>query len=135
MNIFGIGPLELIFILLLALLIFGPRDLEKAGKTLAQTLLKIIRSDTWKTVSQASRKLKTLPNELLREAGIDELKQTIAPLDKDLQNLNLSIRKQADDRPGESWKAGSGKVEKESPTSTQAEHKPAPAKTPDKPSE
>jgi Sec-independent protein translocase protein TatA len=134
MNIFGIGPLELIFILLLALLIFGPRDLEKAGKTLAQTLLKIIRSDTWRTVSQASRKLKTLPNELLREAGIDELKQTIAPLDKDLQNIDLSIRKQADGRSSESWKAGSGTVEKESSTSTQAEDKPAPAETPGKPS-
>ncbi len=134
MNIFGIGPLELIFILLLALLIFGPRDLEKAGKTLAQTLLKIIRSDTWKTVSQASRKLKTLPNELLREAGIDELKQTIAPLDKDLQNLDLSIRKQAVDRSGESWKAESGKVQNGSPTATQAEDKPAPADTPGKPS-
>ena len=32
MNIFGIGPLEIVFILILVIIIFGPKDLEKAGK-------------------------------------------------------------------------------------------------------
>ena len=33
MEILGIGPLELLFILILALIIFGPKEVEKAGQT------------------------------------------------------------------------------------------------------
>ena len=58
MDIFGIGPLELVFIFLLILIIFGPRDIQKAGKTIGQSLAKVVRSDTWKTITQASKKLK-----------------------------------------------------------------------------
>jgi Sec-independent protein translocase protein TatA len=63
MELFGIGPLELIFIILLALVIFGPKDLQKAGKTMGKWLYKLTQSDMWKTITQASKKLKTLPGE------------------------------------------------------------------------
>lgn len=77
MDILGIGPLELIFILILAIIILGPKDLEKTGKSIGRGLAKIVKSDTWKTVQQTQRKLKTLPNELMREAGLDEMKRTL----------------------------------------------------------
>jgi sec-independent protein translocase protein TatB len=76
MEIFGIGPLEFLLIMLLALIILGPRDMEKMGKTIGQTLNKLVKSDTWKSVRQASEKMKTLPNELMREAELDELQKT-----------------------------------------------------------
>ncbi len=83
MELFGIGPMELIFILLLVLIIFGPKDIEKAGKTLGRVLNQLVKSDTWRTVTDASRRLKTLPNELMREAGIEELeKHAMAVADK-----------------------------------------------------
>jgi len=132
MNILGIGPLELFFILLLALLIFGPKDLEKTGKSIAQSMLKIIRSDTWKTVSQVSRKIKNLPNEMMREAGMEELKQSMAPLTADLQKLNQPDSKPVID-PIIAPPAETGKLESASPVSP-AEEKPAPAKSPEEPS-
>jgi sec-independent protein translocase protein TatB len=76
MEILGIGPLELLFIMLLALIIFGPKDMQKIGKNIGQGLNKLVKSDTWKTVRQASEKMKTLPNDLMREAEIDELKKS-----------------------------------------------------------
>jgi Sec-independent protein translocase protein TatA len=134
MNILGIGPLELFFILLLAMLIFGPKDLEKTGKSIAQSMLKIVRSDTWKTVSQVSRKIKNLPNEMMREAGMEELKQSMAPLAGDLKKLN-----QPDVKPGTEplpapplEETGEGKTA--SPTISPTENKIEPPKSPEEPS-
>ena len=76
MEIFGIGPLELLLIFLLALIILGPKDMERIGKSLGQALNKLVKSDTWKTVRQASERMKTLPNDLMREAEMDELRKT-----------------------------------------------------------
>jgi Sec-independent protein translocase protein TatA len=78
MNIFGIGPMELIFIGILLLIIFGPKDLQKAGKSVGRALRKIVRSDTWKTVQQTSKNIRQLPNELIREADLEEIKKSFA---------------------------------------------------------
>jgi Sec-independent protein translocase protein TatA len=76
MDIFGIGPLEVAFILILVIIIFGPKDLVKTGKSIGKSLNKFVRSDTWKTINQTTQELKNLPNRLMREAGLDELEQT-----------------------------------------------------------
>jgi sec-independent protein translocase protein TatB len=76
MEIFGIGPFEFLLIMLLALIILGPRDMQKIGKSIGVALNKLVKSDTWKTVRQASEKMKTLPNDLMREAELDELRKT-----------------------------------------------------------
>jgi sec-independent protein translocase protein TatB len=75
MEFLGIGPLELLFILLIALIILGPKDLSKTAKSIGKGLNQLVRSDTWRTVTEASRKLRTLPNELMREANLDELQK------------------------------------------------------------
>jgi sec-independent protein translocase protein TatB len=76
MEFLGIGPLELILILVLALVIFGPKDIEKAGKTIGKSLNKFIRSDTWWTINQTSQELKNLPTRLMRESGLDEIEKS-----------------------------------------------------------
>ena len=74
MEIFGIGPLELIFILLIALIVLGPNDMVKAGRTIGRFMRKIVTSSEWRTIQQASKEFRYLPNKLMREAGIDDLK-------------------------------------------------------------
>jgi sec-independent protein translocase protein TatB len=76
MELFGIGPLELVFIILLVIIIFGPKDIVNASKTLGKNLNKFIRSDTWKTINQTSRELKNLPARLMRETGLEELEKS-----------------------------------------------------------
>lgn len=77
MNIFGIGPLEFTLIVFIALIILGPNDMVKAGRTLGHWMRKIIMSPEWKTVQNTSRELRTLPNRLIREAGIEETQKSI----------------------------------------------------------
>ena len=68
----GIGPLELFFIILIALIVLGPRDMVKAGRTLGRLLRRLVTSPTWQTVQQTSRDLRRLPTKLMREAGMEE---------------------------------------------------------------
>jgi Sec-independent protein translocase protein TatA len=77
MEFLGIGPLELAFIILLAIIIFGPKDIVKASKTVGKSLNKFIRSDTWKTINQTTRELKDLPIRLMRETGLDDLENSV----------------------------------------------------------
>lgn len=92
MNLFGIGLPEILFILILALLIFGPKDLEKTGKVLGKGLNKLIRSDAWRTVQQTGRELKNLPNRLMRESGLEDIKQTTTnEIKKTTDEINRSI--------------------------------------------
>ena len=74
MEILGIGINELVFIVIIALIVLGPRDMQKAGKTIGKWLRDIVTSDGWKVFQQTSRELRTLPNRLMREAN-DELDQ------------------------------------------------------------
>ena len=77
MEIFGIGPLEVALILLIVLIIFGPKEIEKTAKTIGKSLRKLVQSDSWRTVKQTGQELKDLPNRLMREANLEEIEQTI----------------------------------------------------------
>jgi sec-independent protein translocase protein TatB len=74
MEILGIGINELIFIFIIALIVLGPRDMQKAGRTVGRWLRTIVTSEGWKVFQQTSRELRTLPNRLMRDAN-DELNQ------------------------------------------------------------
>jgi Sec-independent protein translocase protein TatA len=75
MEFLGIGPLELFFIILIALIVLGPKDMVKAGRTLGRFMRQIVTSESWHTIQQASRELRYLPNKLMREAGIEDLQK------------------------------------------------------------
>jgi sec-independent protein translocase protein TatB len=76
MEILGIGPSELIFIVILAIIVLGPKDMQKAGRTIGKWLRTVVTSDGWKLFQQTSREIQTLPNRLMRDAALDELKET-----------------------------------------------------------
>ncbi len=73
MDIFGIGPLEIIFILLIAMVVVGPRNMGKTGRMIGSFLNRLYRSENWKLFNEASRNLRNLPSRLAREAALDEL--------------------------------------------------------------
>lgn len=77
MEFLGVGPPELLVIIVIALLVLGPRDLAKTARSAGKFLNRMYRSDAWKTVTQASRDLRDLPNRLAREAALEELDEAI----------------------------------------------------------
>lgn len=92
MEILGIGPLELIFILLIALIVLGPTDMVKAGRTVGRFMRKIVTSPGWRTFQQASREIRYFPNKLMREAGLDELEHDLQEFEnKSRQSLTKDL--------------------------------------------
>jgi len=93
MNLLGIGMPELIFVVLLALIILGPKDMQKAGKTIANSLRKIITSPEWRMVKDTSNKISTLPEQWMREANqdLDKLRNDVGGIMPDT-NKTLGIK-------------------------------------------
>ena len=88
MEFLGIGPSELIFIVIIAIIILGPKDMQKAGKTVGRWLNQFIHSDGWKALQRASREIRNLPTNLMREANMEEF-----------QTLGKDLRQSIDPRP------------------------------------
>jgi sec-independent protein translocase protein TatB len=85
MEFLGIGPSELLFIIIIALIVLGPRDMQKAGRTIGKWLRRVVTSDGWKLFQQTSREIQTLPNRLMREAALDELREVQRDLQQPLE--------------------------------------------------
>lgn len=75
MDILGIGIPELGFIILIALIVLGPKDMKKAGKTIGEWMRKIVTSPEWREIKNASHQIKQLPTQLMREANLEEFEQ------------------------------------------------------------
>lgn len=87
MEILGIGMPELIFVIIIAIIVLGPKDMQKAGKTIGRWLRSVVTSDGWKIFQQTSRELRTLPNKLMREAN-EELNQIGNQVGKELNSAS-----------------------------------------------
>lgn len=85
MEILGIGASELVFILLIAIIVLGPKDMQKAGRTIGRWLNQASKSDVWKLVRDTSNEISSLPRKWMREANMElweaerELQNTIEP--------------------------------------------------------
>ncbi len=93
MEILGIGPSELFFIVVIALILLGPKDMQKAGRTLGKFLKQVITSDGWKLFQQTSREIQNLPTRLMREASLDELNNEIKDIQKDVTKSIGAVQK------------------------------------------
>ena len=62
MNIFGIGIPEIAVIVVLALLIFGPKRLPQLGKTIGKTL-KLLQTDSKEFENEINKTLKLNEND------------------------------------------------------------------------
>jgi sec-independent protein translocase protein TatB len=82
MDIFGIGASELVFIILIAIIVLGPKDMQKAGRTIGRFLNQLMRSEGWKVFQRTSNELRNLPRNLMREANMEMMEA-----EKDLRRV------------------------------------------------
>jgi len=92
MEILGIGPLELMLILLIALIVLGPNDMVKAGHTLGVWLRKLVTSPYWNIIQQTSKDFRYLPNKLMREAGLEEEMKSLNDVKSNMQNIGSTLQ-------------------------------------------
>lgn len=82
MEFLGIGPLEILIIVLAALVLMGPKDMAKAGRMIGRGLRKVIISPQWRMITETSKEIRKLPTRLIREAGLDEFERDLDGLRK-----------------------------------------------------
>lgn len=131
MDIFGIGPTELAFIILIALILLGPKEMEKTGRTLGRFLRNLTRSDGWRAFQDTSREVRNLPNRLMREANFEEMQ-------KDLGKIGKDIEESADIKGYGTWtnsSAAKPKPPRSQPVLGETKEKPEPTPIPTLPTE
>jgi Sec-independent protein translocase protein TatA len=82
----GIG--EILFILVIALIIFGPNNLVKSARDMGAFLRKVAKSPYWQEVWATKRELTELPKLISKEAQLDE---TIKELNKETKEMKSTI--------------------------------------------
>jgi len=75
MNIFGIGPLEIVFVLIIGILVLGPEGMITAGRKMGKFMRSIIRSNWWQNIRKGVNEIQYLPQRLMREAELEELNE------------------------------------------------------------
>jgi sec-independent protein translocase protein TatB len=101
MEILGVGPLEVLLIVLLAVVLFGPKDIVRTARSAGRFLNRLYRSEGWRTLLRTSETLRTLPNRLAREAELEDLdtiRQTVADTKKSLTDTAREV-----DRDLKAW--------------------------------
>jgi Sec-independent protein translocase protein TatA len=108
MDIFGIGPLELVFIMIIALIVIGPQDLGKAARSAGRFLNRLYRSEAWQALTDASKSLRSLPKRLAREAALEDLDEaqrsvqdTGRELEEEMRSIDEGLKAWTKPRPEE----------------------------------
>lgn len=74
MNIFGVGPLEIIVVLVISLLVLGPEGMVKAGRLAGKYLRKLYASEFWRAVRGSGDLWGKLSQDLGFSDELDEIR-------------------------------------------------------------
>ncbi len=91
MEILGIGFGELLLIVLIILILFGPKEMVKTGRTLGQWLNQMVRSPTYQVLTKTGEEIKNLPRNLMREANLQDFQEDINKIDATIREQTKEI--------------------------------------------
>jgi sec-independent protein translocase protein TatB len=95
MEIFGVGPLEFLLILVIALVILGPEDMVGTARKIGQWIYRVVRSPTWRAIIESTNELRNLPQQIVRDAGlqeaVNEVKQTASDVRSQMTETTSAI--------------------------------------------
>jgi len=136
MDIFGIGPTEIAFIVLLALILLGPKEMEKTGRTIGRFLRDLTRSESWRAFRDTSREIRNLPNRLMREANIEDLQKDMGEISKDVGKIGKEIEESSTVKGFGTWgnpQVGKPKTPQTGPKPAETSEKPVTLSSPPAP--
>ena len=92
MQIFNIGPVELILILLIMFILLGPEGMLKTARQIGTWIRQLVRSPVWRDIMGYSREIRELPTKIVRETGLDDDLEEIKKSTQQVTNeLNQSV--------------------------------------------
>ena len=129
MKFFNLGLSEIIFILIIALIIFGPGNMVKTAKEAGAFIRKITKSPYWKELWATRRELNELPKMLAKEAELDD---TLRALNKESRDISSSVSSTVKDflkEVEEPMKQADKELKEETAASLKSTSSPAPEST------
>jgi Sec-independent protein translocase protein TatA len=91
MDFLGVGPLELFFIIIIALIVLGPKDMVKTGRTLGLWMRKLVTSPFWRQMRETSSTMRNMSSKLMREAGLEDLPKQLSTELTDLNHADKPL--------------------------------------------
>jgi sec-independent protein translocase protein TatB len=89
MEVLGVGPFEILIILVLALVVLGPQDMVKTAYRMGRAINKLIRSPFWRTMMNLNTQIRDIPTRIVRETGLQQPLGEIRNMGKQaMQDLN-----------------------------------------------
>ena len=89
MEIFGVGILEVVLILVIAVIVLGPEGMVKSAQTIGKFMRKVIKSPIWAQLMDTQRELRDMPTRLVREAGLEEDIKELKKTQQELRNIDI----------------------------------------------
>jgi len=72
MEIFNVGPFELLLILVIALIVLGPERMVNTAKQAGKLLHRFIQSPYWASIVRTTQEIRNIPRKIVQEAGLEE---------------------------------------------------------------
>jgi Sec-independent protein translocase protein TatA len=72
MELFGVGPLEFLLIVLIMLLLLGPKEMVLTARKIGKFIRQLVKSPIWGEVMETSREIRELPTKLVSDTGLEE---------------------------------------------------------------
>ena len=88
MQIFNVGVLEILFILILAFIVLGPRRTIKTARDVGVWFRNLMKSPIWRDIVSASSEIRDLPKKMMDDA---ELQKMVEELDLSTQEIKEII--------------------------------------------
>lgn len=97
MEIFNIGILEFLFLLLLAFIILGPKKAVELAGEVGRWVKDFIKSPFWKEIVNTSKDIKDIPRKLMDDA---EIQHTIEDLERTTREVNEQLQQSRINKEG-----------------------------------
>ena len=88
MEIFNVGILEFLFILLLAFIILGPKKAVELAGEVGRWVKDFVKSPFWREIVNTSRDIKDIPRKLMDDA---EVQRTIDEINRTTTEVNQQL--------------------------------------------
>ena len=92
MRVFNVGIREVILLLVILLILFGPRQMQENARNLAKGIRKFVRSDTWRTFLGLVGDVNTIKDEVIRESGIQDIQDSLRGVNRSLNDIDKDLR-------------------------------------------
>ena len=90
MEILNIGPLELLVILVLAVLMFGPEDIVNFAHKAGRWIYNLRKSELWQEIVGTTKEIQELPQKIIKDAELEETMKEINALNRSMLNSERS---------------------------------------------